>query len=87
MKRSVKRRDNYEQGRIRARDRLKRDIKDIDIVTNNLLSGSDGALKIKKIENVVNYVTILDCNYRKYYFYFVHFLLLLSFSTITAFQN
>ena len=50
MKRSVKRRDNYEQGRIRARDRLKRDIKDIDIVTNNLLSGSDGALKIEKLK-------------------------------------
>ena len=50
MKRSVKRRDNYEQGRIRARDRLKRGIKDIDIVTNNLLSGSDGALKIEKLK-------------------------------------
>ena len=31
-----------------------------------------------KIENVVNYVTILDCNYRPNYFYSIHFLFLLS---------
>ena len=39
----------------------------------------EGAVqKLKKFENVVNYVTILDCNYRENDFFFSFKLILLS---------
>jgi len=38
MKRSKKRKENYEMNRIRARDHIKNEIKNIDTITTNLLS-------------------------------------------------
>ena len=46
----------------------------------------EGAVqKLKKFENVVNYVTILDCNYRENDFFFVQTYFIV-FSVITAFK-